>query len=354
MISHCTYLLPIRRVSVSMTDLADFASYFQRLAEAGCDVLVVDGSPPTVFAENDRVWSGLCRHVTVDPQYPYLNGKVNGIHTGVALTDCERIITGDDDIRYTAENVAQMVALLDRYELVRPQNYFSSLPWWGKIEAVRMLLNRGILPTGDYPGTCGFRRSTMLRVGHYDGDVLFDNEEMVRHFTVKGARVGYATDFFIQKLPPTLQKWWEQRPRQAYEDFVMRSKTVLFLALLPVGVLLGWRWGIQAALAYGLAVAIASILIAWKGHRGAEAFFPVSLCFFALLWVLERSLSVYWAVYWWLVYRGYPFGDKLITKGTGRDWVAGRMSTPTSWFKAWKLQFWRSPTMSSAPNQDSN
>lgn len=323
MIPCCTYLLPIRRVSVSMVELADFANYFRMLTEAGCEVLVVDGSPPDVFAENDRAWGKLCRHVTVDPQYPYLNGKVNGIHTGVALTDCERIIVGDDDIRYTPENVARMVALLEQYELVRPQNYFKPLPWWGRLEAARMLLNRGILPTGDYPGTCGFRRSTMLRVGHYDGDVLFDNEEMVRHFAVKGASIGYATDFFIQKLPPTLQKWWEQRPRQAYEDFVMRFKTALFLVLIPVGILLAWLWGTKAALGYGLGVAIASVLIALKGRSKAEPFFPINICFFAPLWVMERSLSVYWALYWWLVHKGYPFGDKVIAKGTGRDWVAG-------------------------------
>jgi hypothetical protein len=124
MVSCCTYLLPIRRVSAATVELADFASYFQMLSEAGCEVLVVDGSPPDIFAGNDRAWSERCRHVTVDPQYPYLNGEVNGIHTGVALTDCEYIIVGDDDIRYTSESVARMVALLEQYELVRPQNYF--------------------------------------------------------------------------------------------------------------------------------------------------------------------------------------------------------------------------------------
>jgi hypothetical protein len=323
MIPCCIYLLPIRRNSVSAVELADFANYFQTLVEAGCGVLVVDGSPPDVFAENDRAWGKLCRHVPVDPQYPYLNGKVNGIHTGVALTDCDRIIVGDDDIRYTSENITRMVALLEQYELVRPQNYFQPLPWWGRLEAARILLNRGVLPTGDFPGTCGFRRSTMLRVGHYDGDVLFDNEEMVRHFAVKGANIGYATDFFIQKLPPTLKKWWEQRPRQAYEDFVMRFKTALFLALIPAGILLVWLWSAKALLDYGLGVAIASILIAFKGRRGAEPFFPINICLFAPLWVIERSLSVYWALYWWLVHKGYPFGDKIIAKGTGRDWIAG-------------------------------
>ena len=49
-----------------------------------------------------------------------------------------------------------------------------------------MLINRALLRTADYPGTCAFHRATMLRVGHYDGDVLFDNEEIIRGKKRKG------------------------------------------------------------------------------------------------------------------------------------------------------------------------
>ena len=83
----------------------------------------------------------------------------------------------------------------------------------------------------------------MRRVGPYDGDVLFDNEEIVRHFALNGAEINYALDFFILKRPPVFQKWMEQRPRQAYEDFVMRAKTLLFIWLLPVAVTLGLLGG---------------------------------------------------------------------------------------------------------------
>jgi hypothetical protein len=44
---------------------------------------------------------------------------------------------------------------------------------------------------------------------------------------------------------------------------------------------------------------------------------------YAPLWVLERALSVYWAFYWRVRYGGYPFGSALLSKGTGRAWVAG-------------------------------
>ena len=45
----------------------------------------------------------LCRHVPVDRRYTYLNGKVNGVHTGVDLASCENILLADDDIRYRPE-----------------------------------------------------------------------------------------------------------------------------------------------------------------------------------------------------------------------------------------------------------
>lgn len=322
--ARCTYLLPIRRVRASEQETTELAEYFARLASAGCEVLVVDGSPPAVFDAHARAWGAVCRHVPVDARYRYLNGKVNGIHTGVDAARCERIIVADDDIRYTAEDVARTCRLLDGHDMVRPQNYLSPLPWWARMEAARMLVNRGTLRAGDYPGTCAFRRSTMRRLGHYDGDVLFDNEEIVRHFAAAGARIAYARDFFILKRPPALAKWREQRPRQAYEDFGMHAKTALFTALLPLGAIIARRRGRRAAAGYAALAAVVAVALARRGRAdGAARVVPASIPLWAPLWVLERCLSTYWAMYWRLRRGGYPFGDRLLTKGTGRAWSAG-------------------------------
>ncbi len=325
----CTYLLPIRRVRADGAEAEEFARYFRRLAAAGCEVLVVDGSPAEVFEAHARAWEGACRHVTVDPRYKYLNGKVNGVHTGVDLAGCEFIVLADDDIRYTAEEIGRACALLERHEMVRPQNYLRPLPLWAKTEAARMLLNRAWMPEGDYPGTLGIRRSAMLRVGHYDGDVLFDNEEIVRHFRARGARVCFARDFFIHKRPPSFRKWVEQRPRQAYEDFVMRAKTLFFAALPAALALSALFGGLRGALAFVLAVAAGSALLAARGlGDGATRFFPAWLCLYAPAWVLERTLSTYWAFYWKLARGGYPFGDRLVSKGTERAWTAAGRAAP--------------------------
>lgn len=321
----CTYLLPIRRVRANKAEMRMFAAYFRSLAIAGCEVLVVDGSPSPVFEEHAGAWSEVCKHVSADPKYTYLNGKVNGVHTGVDLASCERIILADDDIRYTEADIDRMCNLLAKFEMVRPQNFLSPLPWWACLEAARMLINRGVLRAGDYPGTCGFRRSTMRRVGPYDGDVLFDNEEIVRHFAIQGAQIEYALDFFLLKRPPTIKKWVEQRPRQAYEDFVMRLKTAAFLSVFPAACALWLLVGLGAALIFLLSISLCSILITLRGlmRDSAYRFFPAASLLFAPLWILERSLSVYWALYWRVRCGGYPFGPRLLSKGTGHAWVAG-------------------------------
>ena len=68
-----------------------------------------------------------------------------------------------------------------------------------------------------------------------------------------------------------------------------------------------------------------SILFALAGWlRGcARHYFPLHVCFFGPLWVVERTLSTYLAFYWWITRGGYPFGDRVLKKGIGRDWIEG-------------------------------
>src|SRR5207248_4829300 len=117
----------------------------------------------------------------------------------------------------------------------------------------------------------------------------------------------------------------EQRPRQAYEDFNLRGKTLLF-ALIPVILIVAtWLFGIESAFLCLLGIVVGAFALALVGWtRGAaRRFFPLHVCLFAPLWIIERSLSTYWAFYWFLRRGGYPFGDRLLSKGVGRDWVEG-------------------------------
>ena len=126
----CSFIVPIRRVKLDPFEVRQLAEYFKLLRLAGCEVLIVDGSPRPVFEAHKRYWQGFSRHVAPDPKYTYLNGKVNGVHTGVDLASCERIILADDDIRYGA-------------------GFIAPLPWWARLETARILINRGVLRAGD-------------------------------------------------------------------------------------------------------------------------------------------------------------------------------------------------------------
>ncbi len=321
----CSYLLPFRRTCFSVEESAELLSYFETLARAGCEIVLIDGSPAKIFEQNALAFDGTCRHVRVDRRFGYLNDKVNGVHTGIELATCEKVILADDDIRYTPEVLRTLGDLLDDYEVVRPQNFLRPLPWWARLESARMLINRATLRAADYPGTCAFRRTTILEAGHYDGDVLFDNEEIIRHFAQHGCTIAYATDLFVKKRPPAFRKWIEQRPRQAYEDFGLRTKTALFFALIPVVVLMTLMFGVPGFVACLLALSFLSIFFAIAGRaRGrARQFFPLACCFFAPFWIVERTLSTYWALYWRLTYGGYPFGARVLSRGIGRAWFSG-------------------------------
>lgn len=320
----CTYLFPIKAGSIEPQKIEELRHYWTKLNRLGCEVLVVDGSEEEIFRHHEKAWTN-CRHIGVDPRYTFLNGKVNGLITGVLAAGHELIIMGDDDIRYEPEDIQRMLDGLGEYDLVKPQNYFDPNPFWTRIDTGRILLNRAYFPEGDFPGTFGFRRSVFLAAWPYDGDVLFDNEEVVKHLQNRGARILFDRDFFIRRLPPNLNKWIEQRPRQAYEDFIMKKRTAFFLSCLPALGLLGALKGKKAAGMLGLVIAGFSVLKAQKGRNKKVArYLPAYTPFYAPLWVLERSLSIYLALYWKIAKGGYPFGDRIISKGTGKAWTEGK------------------------------
>ncbi len=97
---------------------------------------------------------------------------------GVLRSRHERVVVADDDVRYDPLTLARVVEALDDADLVRPQNVFDPAPWHARWDTGRTLLNRAL--GADHPGTCAVRRSTFVRMGGYDGDVLFENLELAR------------------------------------------------------------------------------------------------------------------------------------------------------------------------------
>ncbi|SCF28102.1 glycosyltransferase [Micromonospora mirobrigensis] len=297
------YVLPIRRVDDG--DPVELTGYLRWLATRVAEVIVVDGSPPPVFARHARRWAGLVRHLPPDPALTGRNGKVLGVLTGVPAARHEDVVIADDDVRYDEAGLRAVVHLLRRADLVQPQNHFAPLPWHARWDTGRILLNRAV--GADFPGTLAVRRSVFLAIGGYDPDVLFENLELIRTVRAHGGRVAAPAGLYVRRLPPTAGHFRSQRVRQAYDEFARPARMAVALLVLP---------GMAAALAARrpglLAVAAAAVVgVAEAGRRraGGRSVFPPGTAALAPLWLAERGLCSWLAVGQRLFRGGVHYSD---------------------------------------------
>jgi hypothetical protein len=300
-----TYVLPLRWHTD--TGLAELTEYLRWLGDR-VEVLVVDGSPPDVFARHAEAWRGLVRHLPPDPSERGLNGKVLGVHTGVRAAGNEHVVIADDDVRYDEAALTAVHRLLDLADLVRPQNYFDPLPWHAWWDTGRTLLNRAL--GADYPGTLAVRRGTFLAMGGYDPDVLFENLELIR--TVRAHRGTEATPawLYVRRLPPDAAHFRGQRVRQAYDDLAQPARLLTALAVLPAAAVASRRPRVLLGAVAGV------VALAETGRRraGGSRVFPPATALAAPLWLLERGVCSWLAVAQRLLLGGVRYGDTRIRR----------------------------------------
>ncbi|TDQ54231.1 glycosyl transferase family 21 [Actinorugispora endophytica] len=271
--------------------LGGMTRYLEGLVGLADEVVVVDGSPGPLFARHADAWrrcGGRLRHLRPSGSARCANGKVAGVRTGVAAAANEKVVVADDDVRYDPAALRRVCAELDRADLVRPQNYFDPLPWHAVWDTGRTLLNRAF--GHDYPGTFGLRRTAFLRMGGYDGNVLFENLELIRTVRASGGSEARPLDLYVRRLPPESGRFWSQRLRQAYDDTAQPARMALFLALGPLAGLAALR--APVLLPCGAA---AVVLLAEAGRRraGGAAVFPAAASLAAPVWVCERAVCAW-------------------------------------------------------------
>nr|WP_246079965.1 glycosyltransferase family 2 protein [Nonomuraea mesophila] len=283
------YVLPLRWNDDDGLD--ELTGYLARLSRHA-RVIVVDGSPGDLFARHAARWRGLARHVPPAAGPRFANGKVTGVTTGLLLAEGERVVIADDDVRYDLPALAAVHDLLGRADLVRPQNYFDPLPWHARWDTARTLLNRAF--GADYPGTFGVRRDLFMRMGGYDGDVLFENLELIRTVRAHGGREVRAPGLYVRRLPCDARRFWSQRVRQAYDDLAQPVRMAAFLAVLPALGALRRPHRLPA----GAALAVLTVVVAEAGRRraGGRRVFPATTSLAAPAWVLERAVCSWLAL----------------------------------------------------------
>ena len=138
------------------------------------------------------------------------------------------------------------------------------------------------------------RMETYRRAGAYDGDVLFENLELVRTLRAVGGRERNAPEIVVQRRPPSLRHYAAQRVRQAYDEFARPAHLLAQLSLLPAFVVSTKRFGPLS----GSAWACAAMALAEAGRRragGTRSFGPAaSVC--APIWVAERAVTAWLAL----------------------------------------------------------
>lgn len=304
-----SYILPLRwSANEGLEELSD---YLKQLSQ-WVTVTVVDGSSPALFEVHAQAFPAAIRHIRPLPR-PGANGKVAGIMTGVEVAETELLILADDDVRYDLVNLERVLDLLEDAEIVRPQNYFLSLPWHARLDTARTLMNRAF--GADYPGTLGVRRSAVLATEGYDGDVLFENLELLRTIKAAGGREAIASSLFIGRTAPSLAHFAGQRIRQAYDDFAQPGRLAIELSLLPLLLAVAYWALVRRRPSPVIAVVAAAYATAEVGRRrnnGTQAFGPTAPLW-APAWLLERSLCV-WAALALRVVGGIPYADGRLQK----------------------------------------
>lgn len=284
-----SYVLALRwEDDRGLLELTAYLHWLSRHAQ----VVVADGSPPELFDRHARQWVDFAEHVRPDPDLHWANGKVNGVATGMRRARHEHVVIADDDVRYDEPALNRVVALLADADVVRPQNVFVPMPWHAVWDTGRSLLNRAV--GADYPGTFALRRSLWDRMGGYDGDVLFENLELIRTARAYGGREARPLDLYVRRRPPDRQRFAQQRVRQAYDDWAQPWRLLLWLSVLPAAAEALRRR--RPALV--LAGALGAVAVAEGGRRraGGANVFPVTASLAAPLWVLERGTCAWLAV----------------------------------------------------------
>src|SRR5436190_2970687 len=225
---HATYVLPVRfDEEDAPQELTDYLTTLPDWVER----IIVDGSPSPRFERHAQRWGGIGRHLRPDPALRTPMGKVAGVLTGVREAAHQAVVIADEDIRYDERSLKRTVALLGLADCVRPQNYFDSLPWHAREDMARTLLNRSL--GADFPGTLAVRRSSLLGAGGYDGDVIFENLELMRTIRAAGGSVVSPLDLYVARRPPSAEHFLSQRVRQAYDDFAIPARMAAWLAVVP-------------------------------------------------------------------------------------------------------------------------
>jgi hypothetical protein len=294
----CSYVIGIDDGPMAFDDLRSLGERCTLLTAEGCDVVVVDASEPAAFADHRRVLRWVARHLPPAPAHLAADGTLNLLAAAADFAQTNKVVVATPAAHYRTDDLHLVCDLLEEHEVVVPNEYLDPLPWWARIDAGRMLLQRAVMVWPDAAGTFGFRRDSLAAIRRHGrpsnaGDIL-------HALATQGMELHDAADVFIRRTPPALGNWWRRRP---HESRLSPAGGALFVTLIPLLAVAGLFGGAGLLGGFSGALAFGAFALAVRGRLGVAArYFPMSACLFAPVWLLERSLTAYRAV-------GLRFGE---------------------------------------------
>jgi hypothetical protein len=290
----CSYVIGIDGGPMAFQDLRSLGERCTLLTGEGCEVVVVDASAPAAFDDHRRVLRWVARHLPPAAAHLTVNGSLHLLEAAADFAQTNKVVVATPEAHYRSEDLQRVCDLLEEHEVVVPSEYLDPLPWWARIDAGRMLLQRAVVVSPDAAGTFGFRRDSLATIRRHGRPS--DAGDILHALATQGMELHDAADVFIRRTPPALGDWWRRRPHES-SSRLSPAGAALFLTLIPLLVLAGLLGGAGLMAGFSGALAFSTFALAVRGRLGAAArYFPVTTCLFAPIWLLERSLTAYRAV----------------------------------------------------------
>jgi hypothetical protein len=288
----CSYVIGIEGGPMAFDDLRSLGERCTLLTREGCEVVVVDASEPAAFDDHRRVLRWVARHLPPAPAHLTADGTLHLLEASADFAQTNKVVVATPAAHYQPEDLHRVCDLLEDHEVVVPNEYLDPLPWWARIDAGRMLLQRAVVVSPDAVGTFGFRRDSLAAIRRHGRPS--DAGDILHALARQGMELHDAADVFIRQTPPALGDWWTRRPQQSR---LSPAGAALFVTLIPLLAMAGLLGGAGLTAGFSGALAFSTFALAVRGRLGLAArYFPMSVCLFAPVWLLERSLTAYRAV----------------------------------------------------------
>ena len=253
----CTVIVPLRQNIFNFVQVYDLLKCYVSLvkrAEIQLDVLLLDNSPDEVAARIRSVCQSLPVKYVFLPHSERIskNQKMDAIWYGLRLSNTDKIILFDDDIRPSCQNVELICEDLAAHSIVKCIVNFISPKFVDRVDLAGIYAYNQLSRYGQTWGNISFLKSVLLSRGFPRRDVVYDELAIERRIR-NGSNHYYRADPPIQmKSERSWATFLNQRIRYAYENIAFRFRFLCDLLVLPALGGIALYGGVSMALAGAL------------------------------------------------------------------------------------------------------